>query len=197
MPEALKKLVANIALLPGIGEKTASKLAFFLMASDQNYRSEMWESIQNISKKIDTCVACGSYKDTSSKECNYCADDRRDTHVICVVEEYQDLLALESTGVFHGKYHVLGGAISPMKWLSPADLGFASLFARLDDVEEIIIATNPNFEGEATAMYIREHIPQKNIKLSRLSRGLPNAGYIEYADDMTLMNAFQGRQDYI
>ena len=128
--------------------------------------------------------------------CSYCVDEKRDTSIMCVVEEYQDLLALESTGVFRGRYHVLGWAISPMRWLGPSELTFSALFDRLDGVDEIIIATNPNFEWEATAMYIRDHIPDASIQLTRLSRWLPNAGYIEYADDMTLMNAFQGRQNY-
>lgn len=195
MPESLKQLIDALAKLPGIGEKTAMKLAFFIVTKKIGLLQELSERLLFVEKNISTCPICHWLKDRDETSCKYCKNNTRDIHTICVIEEYADLLAIEQTGVFKWLYHVLGGSLSPLHGRWPRDLNFESLFKRLDGVEEIIIATNPNFEWEATALYLRENVPQ-NICISRLSRWLPNAGYIDYVDSMTLMNALKGRQEY-
>lgn len=197
MPETLKKLIEAISYLPGIGEKTATKLAFFLLQSHANYNKNLSELVAKIQTDIIECPTCGSLMETGRVECNICSDASRDQSTICVVEDYLDLASFEKTSVFRGRYHVLGGSISPVHGRHPEDLRFASLFdrARNGTIREIIIATNPNIEGEATALYAIEHLNRPGLKISRLSRGLPNAGYIEYVDEITLINAFKGRTD--
>ncbi len=196
MPESLKKLVEYIAYLPGIGEKTATKLAFFLLKSQNSYVDELSRTLHRVKKEVGECPICFSLMDSDKECCNFCADPHRDNHTICVIEDALDLLSIERIGIFKGRYHVLGGSISPLSGRLPSDLHFKELFSRIKEtsgLEEIIVATNPNIEGEATYLYIKENIGSSSIKLSRLSRGLPNAGYIEYADDITLINAFKGR----
>ncbi len=195
MPETLQYLIDAFAKLPGVGEKTAMKLAFHILTKKKELTLELSEKLINVYKNIDVCPICGALKDVSTEKCSYCSNDKREKHIICIVEEYADLLAIEQTGAYKWQYHILGGSLSPLHGRWPKDLSFNELFARLKDVSEIIIATNPNFEGEATALYLREHIPG-NIRLTRLSRGLPNAGYIDYVDSLTLMNALKGRQEY-
>ncbi len=196
MPETLKYLIDAFAKLPGVGEKTAMKLAFHILTKKKELTLELSEKLINVYKNIDTCPTCGALKDVGTPECSYCSNDKRDKNIICVVEEYADLLAIEQTGAYKGLYHILGGSLSPLHGRGPRDLSFDVLFSRLKEVKEVIIATNPNFEWEATALYLREHMPS-GIALSRLSRGLPNAGYIDYVDSLTLMNALKGRQEYI
>lgn len=174
MPETLKYLIDAFAKLPGVGEKTAMKLAFHILTKKKELTLELSEKLINVYKNIDICPICGALKDVSTPECSYCSNDKRDKHIICVVEEYADLLAIEQTGAYKGSYHILGGSLSPLHGRGPRDLSFDGLFARLKDVSEIIIATNPNFEGEATALYLREHLPS-TLRMTRLSRGLPNA----------------------
>lgn len=195
MPETLKYLIDAFAKLPGVGEKTAMKLAFHILTKKKELTLELSEKLINVYKNIDVCPVCGALKDVSAPECSYCSNDKRDKHLICVVEEYADLLAIEQTGAYKWSYHILGGSLSPLHGRGPRDLSFDMLFSRLRDVSEVIIATNPNFEWEATALYLREHMPS-GISLSRLSRGLPNAGFIDYVDSLTLMNALKGRQEY-
>lgn len=196
MPETLKYLIDAFAKLPGVGEKTAMKLAFHILTKKKELTLELSEKLINVYKNIDVCPVCGALKDVSAPECSYCSNDKRDKHLICVVEEYADLLAIEQTGAYKWSYHILGGSLSPLHGRGPRDLSFDMLFSRLRDVSEVIIATNPNFEWEATALYLREHMPS-GISLSRLSRGLPNVGFIDYVDSLTLMNALKGRQEYI
>jgi recombination protein RecR len=174
MPETLKYLIDAFAKLPGVGEKTAMKLAFHILTKKKELTLELSEKLINVYKNIDICPICGALKDVSTPKCSYCSNDKRDKHIICVVEEYADLLAIEQTGAYKGSYHILGGSLSPLHGRGPRDLSFDGLFARLKDVSEIIIATNPNFEGEATALYLREHLPS-TLRMTRLSRGLPNA----------------------
>lgn len=195
MPESLKQLIDALAKLPGIGEKTAMKLAFFIVTKKMWLLQELSERLLFVEKNISTCPLCHGLKDKDAASCKYCSENTRDTHTICVIEEYADLLAIEQTGVFKWLYHVLGGSLSPLHGRGPRELNFDSLLKRLDKIEEIIIATNPNFEWEATALYLRDNVPS-HIKISRLSRGLPNAGYIDYVDSLTLMNALKGRQEY-
>lgn len=195
MPESLKYLIDAFAKLPGVGEKTAMKLAFYIVTKKIQLLPELADKLLKVQKDIDTCPVCNGLKDREQSSCNYCSDLKRDRSIICIVEEYADLLAIDQTGSYKWLYHILGGSLSPLHGRGPRDLSFDLLFARLEGVREIIIATNPNFEWEATALYLREHFP-KTIKMTRLSRGLPNAWYIDYVDSLTLMNALKWRQEY-
>ncbi len=194
MPEALKRLVDIIHFLPGIWEKTAAKLAFFLLKAHKAYVTNFARALLDIHEKVHECSTCHGMSDQKDEPCIICRDTKRNTHEICVVEDYLDLLSIERTWVFRGMYHVLGGAISPIQWVTPDTLTFEHLFERSlnPEINELILAMNPNIEGEATALYILEHIPKK-IQISRLSKWLPHAGSIEYADEITLLAAFKGR----
>lgn len=197
MPEVLKKLAELIGFLPGIGEKTAVKLAFFLLKSHPSYLKRLSEAIATLQESVHECITCGSLTDSNHSECAICRDLQRKTTVLCVVEDYLDLVAIERLAVHAGRYHVLGGVISPISGKSPSDLRFKELFHRIEEekIEELIIALNPNIEGEATALYIEEYLPKtKTVRITRLSKGLPNAGFIEYADEITLLSAFKGRK---
>ena len=195
MPDILKKLAELIAFLPGIGDKTAIKLAFFLLKSNVSYLEKLADTLRALKKTVHACNTCGSLTDQEHIECSICRNPVRATNTLCVVEDFLDLIAIERLGVHHGRYHVLGGVISPLSGKSPADLTLKSLFSRVESesITEIILALNPNIEGEATALYIEEYIPNKTVIISRLSKGLPNAGFIEYADEITLLSAFKGR----
>lgn len=196
MPEILKKLAELIGFLPGIGEKTAVKLAFFLLKSHPSYIKKLSETLAELQNTVHECATCGSLTDIHHIACEICRNPLRKTEVLCVVEDYLDLVSIERLGVHLGRFHVLGGVISPISGKSPSDLRFRELFQRVQDehITELILALNPNIEGEATALYIDEHIPVSGIKISRLSKGLPNAGFIEYADEITLLSAFRGRK---
>jgi recombination protein RecR len=201
VPEALKRLIHNISLLPGIGENRATKLAFFMLNANENYLKELRENILTIKEKTGTCDICGSITDSGKISCSICDNDSRNHSQICVVEEYLDLLTLEQSGWYTGVYHVLGGAISPMNGVFVWDLNFSKLFQKIEDSWEkleIIIATNPNLEGEATSSFLTEEIEKRKLKhkakLTRLSRGL-SSGYIEYADTMSLVSALRERKE--
>ncbi len=196
MPESLRRLSELIAFLPGIGDKTATKLTFFLLKANASYLKELSERISKIQTEIGECPTCFSMTDADGRECAICRDSGRDNGELCVVEDFLDLVAIERLGIFHGRYHVLGGAVSPLHGKMPSDLRMKELFDRIarGGAYEIILATNPNIEGEATALYVKEQLKGWDVKISRLSRGLPNAGYIEHADDLTLINAFRGRK---
>ncbi|MDD3646786.1 MAG: recombination mediator RecR [Candidatus Gracilibacteria bacterium] len=201
MPEALKKLINSISYLPGIGEKSATKLAFFLLNSNKNYIDNLSENLKNIKDKVGKCSVCNTLTDIGSETCSICSNPSRNKYEITIVEEYLDMITLEETGVFSGVYHVLGGAISPISGVFVGDLNFEGLFNRieaLDNKVELILATNPNIEGEATANYLIEEIDKRGlkykVKITRLSRGL-SSGYIEYADNMTLINALKERKE--
>lgn len=195
MPEILKRLSELISYLPGIGDKTAMKLAFFLLKAHPSYLENLANQIRDLQKNVHECERCFSVTDTSKDECEICRNDQRNTGTLCVVEDYLDLVAIERLGVHSGRYHVLGGVVSPIQGKMPNDLRMKELFSRIkeEEVNELILAVNPNIEGEATCLYIEEYIPEKSVKISRLSKGLPNAGFIEYADEITLLNAFKGR----
>ncbi|MCD5375137.1 recombination mediator RecR [Candidatus Gracilibacteria bacterium] len=201
MPEALKRLIHNISLLPGIGENRATKLAFFMLSSNENYLKELRENILTIKENTSSCDTCFSITDAGKNICSVCNNESRNKSEICVVEEYLDLLTLEQSGGYAGVYHVLGGAISPMNGVFVGDLNFSKLFSRIEDADcklEIIIATNPNLEGEATSTFLCEEIEKRKlkhkVKLTRLSRGL-SSGYIEYADTMSLVSALRERKE--
>lgn len=198
MPEALKKLVEAISFLPGVGEKTAAKLAFFLLKANPAYVQGFRDALERVQAETAFCPECGALTDRGRIRCVVCENPSRDASILCVVEDWLDMIALEKTGAWKGRYHVLGGAISPSTGVAPRDLTFEKLFARAKEgiIKEVVIATNPNFEGEATAMYAKERLDALgNIRVTRLSRGLPNSGYIEYADEATLLNALRGRRD--
>jgi recombination protein RecR len=201
VPEALKRLIENISMLPGIGENRATKLAFFMLWANENYLRELRENILTIKEKTGKCRMCHSITDAGKESCSICSNSLRDHSQICIVEEYLDLLTLEQSGWYNGVYHVLWGAISPMNGVFVWDLNFASLIRRTQESDqklELIIATNPNLEGEATSMFLCEEIAQKKlkhkVKITRLSRGL-SSGYIEFADTMSLVSALRERKE--
>lgn len=195
LPDVLKRLTDTIGYLPGIGDKTAMKLALFLLKSHPAYVENFAKTLSRLHAEVVPCTICGNLMGPQNTICSICSDSERKEDVLCVVEEYPDLLAIERLGIFRGKYHVLGGAISPVHGISPDDLSIQNLIHRLEPttVQELILATNANLEGEATAAYIKERLPRSDIRVTRLSKGLPNAGAIEYADEITLINAFTGR----
>lgn len=200
MPEALKNLINNISLLPWIGEKSATKLAFFLLNTNDNFINDFRNNLQNIKSKISRCKVCSSITDLWKDKCSICSNLNRDISKIAIVEEYLDMLTIETSGWFNWIYHILWWAISPINWVFVWDLNFEKLFSRILESEtnlEIILATNPNIEWEATVSYIFEEIEKRKLKhkvdITRLSRWL-SSGYIEYADNITLINALKERK---
>lgn len=181
--------------LPGIGPKSAQRLAFHLLKTNRNDAERLAEAIISLKDKVKFCPVC--YNVTDEPLCEYCSDSRRDDAVICVVEEPRDIVAMERTGEFRGRYHVLGAAISPIDGIGPEDLRIKELLKRLDNdiVKEVIVATNPNIEGEATAMYLTKLIRPLGISVTRLASGLPVGGDLEYADEVTLGSALRGRRE--
>lgn len=194
VPEPVTKMIEAFSRLPGIGPKTASRLTYYLLRAPDELTSSLAEAVRGLKENIRFCSVCGNI--TVDDPCPVCADPRRDQKTIAVIEEPLDLLALERTGGYQGVYHVLHGAISPVNGIGPDDLRIKELVARVNsgDVLEVIIATNPGQEGDATAMYIETQLANKGVKVTRLARGLPMGGDIEYVDPVTLMKALQGRR---
>ena len=190
----IQDLIAELSRLPGIGPKGAQRIAFFLLDSDEADVTALAEAIVQAKQKVKFCQTC--FNATEDEICRICRDQRRDRTKICVVEESKDIIAIERTREFQGLYHVLGGAISPIDNRGPADLHIRELLHRLDDgmVNEIILATNPNTEGEVTATYLSRLLTPLEIQVSRLASGLPVGGDLEYADEITLSRAFEGRR---
>lgn len=200
MPEALKKLINTISYLPWIGEKSATKLGFFLLNANKNYLENFKNSIDTIQTKIWKCEKCGCLVDAWKLLCNICENSQRKAHIICIVEEYLDMLTIEQSGQFEGVYHILGWAISPMNGVFIWDLSFEKLFERIKNIDsqvELILATNPNLEGEATNAYIKEEVAKRDIAykttITKLSRWL-SSWYLEYADNITIINALRERK---
>jgi recombination protein RecR len=191
----ISELIDQLNKLPGIGPKSAQRLAFYLLKNSRADAEALAEAIVNLKDKVKFCPVC--YNVTDEPLCEYCQDSRRDDTLICVVEEPRDIVAMERTSEFHGRYHVLGAAISPIDGIGPEDLKVKELLKRLEDgkVKEIIIATNPNIEGEATAMYLTKLIRPLDITVTRLASGLPVGGDLEYADEVTLGSALRGRRE--
>jgi len=189
------KLIEAFARLPGVGPKTASRLTYFLLRSPDDLSLGLSEALRDLKSLTRLCSVC--YNITTDDPCPICSDGQRDQRLIAVVEEPLDVLALERTSAYNGVYHVLHGAVNPVGGVGPDDLKIRELVARVDQggVQEVIIATNPSYEGEATAMYIRNELTPKGVKLTRLARGLPVGGDIEYADSVTLMRALMGRSE--
>ena len=187
--EPLARLIAQLSKLPSVGEKTAARYAYAILNSPEEEVNELVEAIRDVKQNVHFCKICGNY--TENEICDIC--QTRKPSVICVVKEPKDIVALEKVKDFKGVYHVLGGVISPMEHIGPNDIRIKELLARLDGVEEVILATNPDVEGEATAMYIARLIKPMGIKVTRIARGLPEGSVIEYADESTLSRALSSR----
>ncbi|MGI6737582.1 MAG: recombination mediator RecR [Anaerovoracaceae bacterium] len=191
----LQRLIAELARLPGIGEKTAQRLAFHILSLSDGAASSLAEAITRAKEEMTYCSVCGNLTDRDP--CRICADEERDRRTICVVESPQDVAAMERVREYRGLYHVLHGVISPMDGIGPEDINLRSLLLRLQDsdVEEVILATNPSVEGEATAMYLARLIKPADIRVSRIAHGIPVGGDLEYADEVTLQKAMEGRHE--
>jgi len=196
IPKSVKNLIEEFAKLPGIGPKTAQRLTFYLLRGSRERANAFGQAVLDLKENIRICQTCANLAESSP--CIICSDPHRDHGLIMVVEEPLDILAFEKTGKFVGTYHVLHGAISPVEGICPDDLYIRQLLDRMrsSEVKEIILATNINVEGEATAMYLQRIISPLNIKITRIARGLPVGSDIEYADEITLSRALEGRADY-
>lgn len=192
--KSLDKLVEEFGHLPGIGEKSAQRLTFFLSRAPKEYGKKLIEAIGQVIEKVRYCSICGNV--TESDPCPICQDSRRNRSTICVVEEPWDVLIFERAGKFRGLYHVLGGAISPSKGVNPEDINIGGLLKRVEKnkIKEVILATDPNADGQVTALYISKLLIRRGIKVTRLAIGLPVGGDLEFADDNTLSHALEGRQ---
>ena len=192
---SVSRLIDELNKLPGVGPKSAQRLAYYVIRLPAEEAHSLVEAIMAVKEKIIFCSVCQNMTDTDP--CPICADPRRDRSQVCVVEEPLDVLALERTHCHRGLYHVLHGVISPMNGIGPEDLRMKELLPRLEDglVQEVIIATNPTLEGEATAMYIQRQIANLKVKVTHLARGLPVGGDLEYADELTLSRAFRSRSE--
>jgi len=197
LPEPLEKLILALERLPGIGPKTASRLAFFLLRAPAEVAGDLAEALRDIKTATALCQECFNITAAGREKCEICSDTRRDGSILCVVEDPLDVLALERTAGFGGRYHVLNGALSPIEGIGPDDLKITELVERVKGglVKEIIVATNPSMEGDATALYLRQRLEGYNLHLTRLARGLPVGGDLEYADQGTLLRALSGRQE--
>ena len=197
LPEPLEKLILALERLPGIGPKTASRLAFFLLRAPVEVSGDLSEALRDIKTATALCQECFNITAAGREKCEICSDPRRDGSILCVVEDALDVLALERTAGFSGRYHVLHGALSPIEGIGPDDLKINELVERVrgSTVKEIIVATNPSMEGDATALYLRQRLESFNLRLTRLARGLPVGGDLEYADQGTLLKALSGRQE--
>lgn len=205
LPKALSKLIESFEMLPGVGPKSAQRLAFYLLHVPQEQLDRFAASVADLKKNTILCSVCKNVAEVDP--CSICSNPARDRSVICVVEQFTDVLSIEKTGKYHGLYHVLHGHIDPLNNIGPDELYIADLLKRITNdglrVTEIIFATNPNMEGEATAMYITKQINQSTIndlpytiKITRLAHGLPVGADIEYADEITLTRALEGRREY-
>lgn len=194
-PEPISKLIDSFMKLPGIGPKTAARLAFFVLGMKEDIVLDFAKALVDAKRNLSFCTICGHITDTDP--CRICQDKQRDDTIICVVQDPKDVIALEKMRDYHGLYHVLHGAISPMDGIGPEDINVPPLLKRLQDerVQELILATNPTIEGEATAMYISRLVKPSGIRTTRIAHGLPIGGDLEYADEVTLSKALEGRRE--
>lgn len=194
-PESVTRLVSEFSRLPGIGPKTASRLTYYLLRAPVEQVQALGEAVSQLRERITFCSRC--FNITEADPCPVCSDVRREQQSVCVVEEPLDVLAIERTGEYKGLYHVLHGAIAPVEGIGPEDLRIGELVARVKKgtIAEVILATNPSLEGEATAMYVRRQLYPLSVRITRLARGLPMGGDLEYADAITLARALEGRQE--
>ncbi len=190
----LSKLISELGKLPGIGGKSAMRLAFHILSMSDKEAEDIANAIIQAKHDMKFCSVCGNM--TDKDPCEICSDEKRDKDIICVVENPRDVIAMERIKEYHGLYHVLNGYISPMEGIGPEDINLKSLMVRLseNDIKEIILATNPNIEGEATAMYIAKLVKPTGIQVSRIAHGIPVGGDLEYADEVTLLKAMEGRK---
>ena len=191
----VQTLIDELGRLPGIGPRSAQRIAFHLLKIPADDVGRLAAAIRDAKEKVRFCARC--FNVTDSELCQFCTDDRRDSRVVCVVEESRDIVAVERTGEFHGRYHVLLGAMSPLEGIGPEQLKIRELLARIEPegIEEIILCTNPNTEGEVTAMYLARQLRPLGLRVTRLASGLPVGGDLEYADELTLGRALEGRRD--
>jgi recombination protein RecR len=197
-PDAINRLVAQLAKLPGVGEKTAQRLAFHVLRSPPEYARGLASALTEVVDKVKLCGRCFSLHDgPEGTFCGFCNDSRRDDKLVCVIEGIADELAIERTREFKGRYHVLHGVLSPLEGVGPEQLRIKELILRLQDtpIEEVIVATNPDVEGEATALYLTRLLKPIGVKVSRLAQGIPMGGDLEYADQATLARALASRRD--
>lgn len=198
LPRSVQNLIDEFSKLPGVGPKTAARLVFYLLSKPESDVSALGQAVSNLSANLCYCDSC--FNIAESKTCRICSDEKRDRTLIAVVEEPLDVIALEKSLVFNGVYHVLGGSISPINGIGPDDLRINQLLSRLKEsgVKEIILATNPDLEGEATASFIKDKINNDfdEISVTRIARGLPVGGDLEYADEVTLKRSLEGRREY-
>jgi recombination protein RecR len=197
LPAPIQNLIDAFSRLPGIGPKTASRLTFFLLNAPEDIAGGLSDALRELKANTVDCPICFNVTNAGRTECEICASSERDPGVVCVVEEPLDVLAMERTGGVQGRYHVLRGALSPIEGIGPEDLTIGALVRRVKagGIRELILATNPSMEGDATAMYIQQQINIPDVKVTRLARGLPIGGDLEYADQTTLLRALLGRQE--
>ncbi len=197
LPESIQSVINALERLPGIGPKSASRLAFYLLRVPDEVSQDLSTALANLKSKTAFCQECFNITEAGREKCEVCESHKRDASLVCVVEEALDVLALERTGGFQGKYHVLQGVLSPIEGIGPDDLKIKQLIARVANggIKEVILATNPSMEGDATAIYLSQRLEPMGVKVTRLARGLPMGGDLEYADQNTLLRALSGRQE--
>lgn len=197
LPEPIQDLINALERLPGVGPKTASRLAFYLLRASEDVAADLAAALTGLKDRTALCPECFNIMLAGRERCEVCADPQREDTLICVVEEPLDVLALERTGGFRGRYHVLQGVLSPIEGIGPDDLKIRPLLERVGrgGVAEVILATNPSMEGDATALYLRQQLLPLGVHVTRLARGLPVGGDLEYADQNTLLRALSGRQE--
>lgn len=193
LPEPVAALVAALGQLPGIGPRSAERLALHLVQAESGQVKQLAEALVAAKERIGFCNSCGAL--TESQPCSLCVDDRRDSAVLCVVETAVDVINVDKSGAFKGRYHVLGGKISPLNGVGPEDLRIAQLEQRLEDVAEVILALGTDVEGDATSNYIAQRLGTKGVIVTRIAHGLPAGSGLEYADDLTLSHALEGRRE--
>ena len=197
LPESLQSLINALERLPGIGPKSASRLAFYFLRAPEEISQDLAAALANLKANTTLCQECFNITEAGRERCEICGSSQRDGGLVCVVEEALDVLALERTGGYRGKYHVLQGVLSPIEGIGPDDLKIKQLLARVGvgEIKEVILATNPSMEGDATALYLQQHLEPLGVRVTRLARGLPVGGDLEYADQNTLLRALSGRQE--
>ena len=196
VPEPLTRLINELSKLPGIGPKSAQRLAFHLLRSSEETTKALVIAVEDMKKQVDLCSIC--FHITDKDPCQLCQDEERDESVLCVVEQALDVIVLERTGQYRGRYHVLQGVLNPMEGIGPEDLRIGELLQRVQsgNIGEVIMATNPSLEGESTAMYVQRLLTPHGVRITRLARGLPSGADLEYTDEITLAHAFEGRQTF-
>ncbi|MCH2656311.1 MAG: recombination mediator RecR [Dehalococcoidia bacterium] len=196
VPEPLTRLINELSKLPGIGPKSAQRLAFHLLRSSEETTKALVIAVEDMKKQVDLCSIC--FHITDKDPCQLCQDEERDESVLCVVEQALDVIVLERTGQYRGRYHVLQGVLNPMEGIGPEDLRISELLQRVQsgNIGEVIMATNPSLEGESTAMYVQRLLTPHGVRITRLARGLPSGADLEYTDEITLAHAFEGRQTF-